>query len=126
MFWALTLGNHDSQADLNRQEISELDRTYNLSLTKPNAEANLSHAFNYMLPVYDQNGTEVKFRLWFLDSGEDSDCMGVYGFDCVRPDQLEWFRKANMEIPESDPSKGKGFLFVHIPLHEYVNLYNNE
>ena len=86
MPWALTAGNHDTQADLSREEISELDRTYNLSLTRPNA-ANISHAFNYVLPVYDANGTEVGFRLWFLDSGEEG-CMGVGGYDCVRPDQI--------------------------------------
>lgn len=124
MRWALTAGNHDTQADLNRQQVSELDRTYNLSLTKPNA-GNLSHAFNYVLPVYNQNGSDVAFRLWFLDSGEDEDCMGVGGYDCVRPDQVEWFRRENKKIPEDDPSKGKGFLFVHIPLGEYTNLYNN-
>lgn len=52
LHWALTAGNHDTQADLTREQVSELDRTYNLSLTLPNA-GNLSHAFNYMLPVYD-------------------------------------------------------------------------
>jgi hypothetical protein len=52
--------------------------------------------------------------------------MGTGGYDCVRPDQIEWFRQANFEVPANDPSKGKGFLFVHIPLSEYMNLYNNE
>ena len=85
----------------------------------------MSHAFNYVIPVYDQDGKTTAFRMWFLDSGEDSDCMGVSGYDCVRPDQIEWFRQANKDIPESDASKGKGFLFVHIPLGEYMNLYNN-
>ncbi len=83
--WALTAGNHDTQADLNREQVSELDRTYSLSMTQPNA-AKISHAFNYMLPVYEQDGKTVAFRLWFLDSGEDEDCMGVGGYDCVRPD----------------------------------------
>ncbi|CDW88364.1 metallophosphoesterase [Stylonychia lemnae] len=125
MNWALTAGNHDTQGDLNREQVSELDRTYNLSMTKPNAP-NISHAFNYMLPVYDQSGQNISFRLWFIDSGEDQDCMGVGGYDCVRPDQIEWFRQQNKAIPESDPTKGKGFLFVHIPLSEYINLYNND
>lgn len=52
--------------------------------------------------------------------------MGVYGYDCVRPDQVEWFRESNRAIPESDPSKGRGFLFVHIPIAEQINLYNND
>lgn len=53
--WALTAGNHDTQADLTREQISELDRTFNNSYTKPNA-ANISHSFNYMLKVYDSQG----------------------------------------------------------------------
>jgi hypothetical protein len=32
-YWALTLGNHDTEGDLNSAEISELDRSYNLSLS---------------------------------------------------------------------------------------------
>ncbi len=57
MYWAMTAGNHDTQADLNRQQVSDLDRTYDLSITKPNAR-NLSHAFNYLHEVYDAEGNE--------------------------------------------------------------------
>jgi len=63
-----------------------------MSLTKPNAEPNLTHAFNYMLPVYDENGEDITMRLWFIDTGDD-DCMGVGGYDCAHPDQVEWFRE---------------------------------
>lgn len=63
-------------------------------------------------------------RLWFLDTG-DSDCMGVHGYDCVHPDQLDWFREQNNAIEDTDPSKGQGFLFMHIPMIEYVHLYND-
>lgn len=51
--------------------------------------------------------------------------MGVHGYDCVRPDQVEWFREEHTKISVNDPSKGKGFLFVHIPIGEFMNLYNN-
>lgn len=80
----MTAGNHDSQGDITREEVSEVDRSYNLSLTKPNA-ANISHSFNYWLPVYNSNGTEIAFRLWFIDSGDEG-CLGTNGYDCVRPD----------------------------------------
>mmetsp|Transcript_42389 Transcript_42389/g.40626 ORF Transcript_42389/g.40626 Transcript_42389/m.40626 type:complete len:133 (-) Transcript_42389:216-614(-) len=82
--WATTLGNHDSEGDLTREEINELDRSYDLSMTQPSAEG-VSHAFNYFLPVYAEG--EEQFRLWFVDSG-DYDCMGVQGYDCVKPDQV--------------------------------------
>ncbi len=41
-YWATTAGNHDEEGDLSRAEISEVDRSYNMSLTKPNM-ANISH-----------------------------------------------------------------------------------
>jgi len=52
MRWATTAGNHDTEADLNREQISELDRSFPNSLTLPNM-ANISNAFNYYLPVFD-------------------------------------------------------------------------
>lgn len=62
--------------------------------------------------------------MWFLDSGENSGCLGYYGYDCIKQDQIEWFRSANNAIPEDDPSKGRGFMFMHIPLNEYMNMQN--
>jgi predicted MPP superfamily phosphohydrolase len=34
--WATTAGNHDTEGDLSRKQLSELDRSFNLSLTLPN------------------------------------------------------------------------------------------
>lgn len=82
--WAITAGNHDSQGDLTREQLSEFDRSFAMSLTQPNA-ANISHSFNYVLPIYDETGVEILNRLWFLDTG-DWGCEGVSGYDCVYPD----------------------------------------
>jgi len=53
--WATTAGNHDSQGDLTRAQVSELDRSFANSLTLPNA-ADMTHSFNYVLPIYDESG----------------------------------------------------------------------
>lgn len=121
--WTMTAGNHDSQGDLTRSEVHDLDMSYDMSLTRPNA-GDLTHSFNYVVPVYNQDGTEILTRLWHLDTG-DSDCMGVTGYDCAHPDQIKWFRDSNNAIADDDISKGHGFLFLHIPLIEYVHLYND-
>jgi predicted MPP superfamily phosphohydrolase len=84
LYWATTAGNHDSEGDLTREEVSEFDRAHEFSLTQKNA-ANISHSFNYWLPIYDSNGESVQFRLWFLDTGHE-DCLNEKGWDCVRPD----------------------------------------
>jgi len=82
--WAVTLGNHDAQGDLTRDQVSEFDRSFDLSMTLPN-QGNISHTTNYVLPVYGQTGEDVQIRLWFLDTG-DSDCLNVPGYGCVMPD----------------------------------------
>lgn len=123
IYWATTAGNHDEEADLNRTELSEVDRSFNYSLTLPN-QANISNAFNYWLPVYGANGTDIEFRLWFLDTGHDN-CLNQGGWDCVRPDQVEWFRQEHNKILDTDVTKGKGFLYIHIPISEYLNLFND-
>lgn len=97
--------------------------SFDNAMTLPNAAA-ISNSFNYVLPVYDAAGENVVMRLWFLDSG-DQDCLGVEGFGCIHPDQVKWFREENDKIPATDPSKGKGMLFMHIPLVNYRKMYND-
>jgi len=58
---------------------------YNLSVTLPNA-ANISHDFNYVLPVFRNDSDEIALRLWSIDTGESYGCMGSHGYDCVRDD----------------------------------------
>lgn len=96
-----------------------------MSLTRPNA-GDIARAFNYVIPVYDKSGESIITRLWFIDSGAQAFCYGKYGYDCVKEDQIKWFREENNKILETDPSKGKGFLFLHIPLTEYMYMANSE
>ena len=51
--WAVTLGNHDGNGDLTRNELSELDRSFPLSMTQPNALPELGEykVTNYVLNV---------------------------------------------------------------------------
>jgi hypothetical protein len=92
-------------------------------LTKPNA-ANITHSFNYWLPVYDEKEENITFRIWFLDTGRE-DCLNQKRWGCVHPDQVEWFRQEHLKIDPNDPTKGRGFLFIHIPISEYLSLYND-
>jgi len=48
--WAVTLGNHD-HGNLSRDEISEFDRSYPLSMTQPNAMGDKGKTTNYVLNV---------------------------------------------------------------------------
>ena len=72
--------------------------------------------------MFDSHGLDVRFRLWFLDTGHKN-CLGQRGTSCANPDQVDWFRAANTAIKDQK-SKGKGILFFHIPFPEYLHLYN--
>jgi hypothetical protein len=123
VWFATAMGNHDFGTDLTMHQVLHLDMSFNRSLTQLNSHK-LTRDFTYMLPVYDHSGTSVQLRLWFFNTGIDN-CLGIRGWDCPLFDQIKWFRYENYKIPKSDPSKGRGFAFMHIPLPEYLNLYNN-
>ena len=123
LHWAVAGGNHDEEGDLTRAQVSEVDRSYPNSLTQPNP-GNITHVFNYHLEIFDNKGQNVTTRLWFLDTGRE-DCLKQLRWGCVHPDQVEWFREEHFKIAASDPSKGRGILFTHIPLPEYLDLWNN-
>ena len=63
-------------------------------------------------------------RLWFIDTGHEN-CMEVEGYDCIRPDQIEWFLNESKAIPDGHPGKNNGIAFIHIPLPEYLTMRND-
>ena len=82
VFYGYTLGNHDSEADLTRRQIVDLDMLHPYSLTKQ-AEAPGYGASTFVIPVMSsKNPEEIVMNLWFFDS-EDYNCLGVKGYGCV-------------------------------------------
>ncbi|CDW80724.1 UNKNOWN [Stylonychia lemnae] len=120
--WAITTGNHDIHGDLDQVGISSLDRSYSLSRTLPPA-GDFILDFNYILPIYDNAGTDIQYRLWFLDTG-DLQCGDVYGYNCFRQDQINWVKEESAKIADSDPSKGRGMMIFHITLQQFMDLIN--
>lgn len=116
-------GNHDSQADLNRRQVTELDLTGSESLTKE-GPSDIHGSTNYVKAVYDSKGEKKLFYLWAFDSMSD-DCEGVGGWGCVYPDQVQWYNQKTQElIAEDNGVTLPGYGFFHIPLPEYMNLWN--
>ncbi len=79
-------GNHDSEADLSRDNITSLDMSQQYSLTE-RAPNNTNGTSNYVKAVYDQSGTRKLFYLWSFDS-MSNDCEGVTGWGCVYPNTV--------------------------------------
>jgi hypothetical protein len=52
--------------------------------------------------------------------------LGEIGPDCVRRDQIEWFRQASKNIPKDDLFRKNGIAFMHTPLQEHLYMVNSK
>ena len=136
---AVTFGNHDSeQGALTREELMAYYNTFSCSVSFDDGEA-LSGCGTYNIPVLSSDGKKVKFNLWVFDSG-DYDAEGRYS--CVKPDQIEWYRKTSDKLKaENNGEAINALVFQHIIVGEiydalqksdswksysYRHLYNEE
>ena len=74
-----------------------------------------------MLTVNDEN-EKPAVNIWMFDSG-DSDCLGVKGWGCVNPDQVEWYRTKSIELEKKYGAKLPAIAYLHIPMPEYMNVW---
>lgn len=121
--YGYTLGNHDSEGELTRKQLIELDMTNPNSLTELSPES-ISGASNFVIPIYSsKNSKEVVMNLWFFDSG-DYDCYGVKGYGCIPSDVVQWYREKSQELAIQQNGVKKGIAFFHIPPQEFMYAWN--
>ena len=69
--WASTYGNHDSEVNLDPEEMFRREKNYTNSLTQKMVSGPTSGITNYYLPIFrhgSSNNTDPAFILWFFDS----------------------------------------------------------
>ena len=113
---AVTFGNHDSeQGAMTREELMAYYNTFSCSVSVDDGEE-LSGCGTYNIPVLSSDGEKVKFNLWVFDSG-DYDEKDRYS--CVKPDQVEWYRKASDKLKKENNGKAvSSLVFQHIIVGE--------
>ncbi len=136
---AVTFGNHDSeQGAMTREALMAYYNTFPCSVSVDDG-ADLSGCGTYNIPVLSSDGEKVKFNLWVFDSG-DYDQDGRYS--CVKPDQIEWYKKTSDKLKaENNGEAVNSLVFQHIIVGEiydalkksdewksysYKHLYNEE
>ena len=123
VFYGYTLGNHDSEADLTRRQIVDLDMLHPYSLTKQ-AEAPGYGASTFVIPVMSsKNPEEIVMNLWFFDSQQYT-CLGVPGFGCVAHETVDWYYETSRRLEKEQGGKKPGVAFMHIPPQEWMLAWN--
>lgn len=120
--WATIMGNHDYGIQMTSDEILTFDSTFNGSLTQASDDT------GYVVDILEHTGNEVAARVWLFQSGTSG----------MRHRHVEWYStksaelnkgtSASLEDPEATTSTDKlpapALAFVHIPLKELMDIYN--
>lgn len=119
--YAITLGNHDAEPDITRDQIFDLLETLPYFIGSKGPE--LPGCGNYSLPIQSSVSNSTAAVLYCMDSNDYPSDKKVSKYDWIRFDQIGWFRS------ESDQYTllNNGFplpslMFFHIPLPEFQNI----
>ncbi len=118
--FAMIYGNHDDRNRLTKDEQADMYRKY--SCNRGLDAENSGDCDTYNLPVYSENGEEIKFNIWMLDSAwydrEEDKC-----YEMVKPQAIEWYKNKSKELTLQNGGKPiPSLMFQHIPMREILNL----
>ena len=125
--FAVTLGNHDHERGVTREEIAKFVTAYPYNLNSPSVPG-VDGVMNDVIPVYGgKNGLTIEALIYCFDSGAYSTMEGVGGYGWISPNQIDWYKKQSMNYTVNNNMRPLPALaYFHIPLPEYRTAFNND
>ena len=121
--FAVTLGNHDDEHDLSRQQIRELLNTFPGYVgKKPDSKSDFG---DYLIKVNARN-KEENALLYFLDSNAYSTLDSVEGYGWFSHEQVNWYRIQSRKNALKNGEKLPALAYFHIPLPEYRDAFDGD
>jgi len=127
--FTFVFGNHDVEdRSFTHEDILEIYQSYEGCLAY-DADPSLHGCANHNLPILSSDGTKVAFNLWMFDSGDylkNEDGSWYYDeydsrvYDCVRKDQIEWYKETSKKLEAENGGKVPSIAFQHIITEEGV------
>ncbi|NLX93933.1 MAG: hypothetical protein GXZ02_08765 [Clostridiales bacterium] len=97
--FTFVLGNHDDESThLNPEQIlAEYQKRPGCLAYDP--EPDLHGCATHNLEIKSSDGSKTAFNLWMFDSGDYATfANGESGYDCVRADQVEWYKNQSAAL----------------------------
>ncbi len=118
--FAMIYGNHDDLNEITKDEQADIYRQYSCCAGLDNDDKTVD-CDTYNIPIYSENGEEIKFNLWMFDSSWlDHEKNEVFGY--VKPETIEWYKNKSAQLKEMNGGKPvPSILFQHIPMIETLN-----
>ncbi len=123
--FAVLFGNHDDEQGLSREQLYNIIQTlpYNVTSTTEG----ISGVSNFILPLKGSRNDKDAFILYCLDSHAYSSLEGINGYDYIKFDQIDWYRKNSTAYTKQNGGKPiPSLAFFHIPLPEYNQAASDE
>ena len=122
--FTLVFGNHDSQGDKPDREwqLKQYQRAGGDLCLAYDAVPELHGCATHNLPVLSSDGSKAAFNLWMFDCGDYvffDDGSDVY--DCVRKDQIDWYKEVSKTLEAENGGKVPSMAFQHIIVQEIFN-----
>lgn len=115
--FAVAMGNHESDFDLNRAEAFEVIRSIKGNINTAVKEGVYGYS-NDVITLSSASGVERAFYLF--DSGAYIDFRGEKGYDFIRHSQIDWYRNHSEALTKSNGGKPvPSMAFFHIPVKEF-------
>ena len=121
--FACVFGNHDDEGSITRSGTAEILSTLPYSLTLPGPDT-IPGVGNYYVKVLAHSTHHSALTLYFLDTHSYPPDKELKGYDWIKPEQIEWFRKTALGLKADNAKYSHIHLdmaFIHIPLPEYRN-----
>ena len=123
--WAVTLGNHDAESGISRDEIFELLQTipYFIGSKGPN----LTGCGNYSLQIESSENKNTAAVIYCFDSNSYSINKKISDYDWIHYDQVGWYRNESQKATALNQNTPLPSLaFFHIPLPEFNEVVGKE
>lgn len=127
--FTFVFGNHDVEdRSFTHEDILKIYQSYEGCLAY-DADPALHGCATHNLPVLSSDGSKVAFNLWMFDSGDyltNEDGSWYYDeydsrvYDCVRKDQIEWYKNVSKQLEAENGGKVPSIAFQHIITEEGV------
>lgn len=142
--WAHVFGNHDAEKGYAVKDQQTVYESFEYCVAKRGPE-DIYGTGNYVLPVKAENGNDIVFCLWGLDSnrnmhqfltdvGLEDDYRQVMmpdplhlsqTYDTIRFNRVMWYWNSSVELERYNGKKIPGMMFFHIPIPEFIIPYKN-
>ncbi len=129
-YFTLVFGNHDREQGVENDELLTMYQFYGKGYCLAVDEVPALHGTGtHNLPVMSSDGKNIKFNLWMFDSGshyidENGNDLGFY--DCVRKDQIEWYKEKSKALETLAGGKVPSLAFQHIVVGEVFDALFHE